>query len=309
MELSSRSEDFREGMAAFREKRPARSKGADENRERLAVGGRRRDPARRARRRGAGLDRRVRPGRLARGGAPAARGRSGRCVRGPTTKPGTRCSAAPGWSRRPGRSSTAAWTCRRRRPDWSRRAAALQPRAAQPARAPQLPRPPCSPTAPRSSGCASCRRSCAPRRSGASCSASPAPAPTWRRCRPGPQLDGDEWVVTGQKVWTTWGFAADFAVLLARTDPDVPKRNGTHLLPDRHAPAGCRRPAAAPHHRRGRLLRGLPRRRPGPRCAAGRRGQRRAGGWPARRCPASGRWSPAQAPAGSTGSAAAASPA
>ena len=78
------------------------------------------------------------------------------------------------------------------------------------------------------------------------------------------ELDGDEWVVNGQKVWTTWGFAADFAVLLARTDPEVPKRNGTHVLPDRPASARCRHPAAAPHHGRGRLLRGVPRRRPYP---------------------------------------------
>ncbi|MBX6387413.1 MAG: acyl-CoA dehydrogenase family protein [Frankia sp.] len=43
--------------------------------------------------------------------------------------------------------------------------------------------------------------------------------------------DGDNWLVTGQKVWTTWGFMADFGVLLARTDPDVPKRNGlTYFL-------------------------------------------------------------------------------
>jgi alkylation response protein AidB-like acyl-CoA dehydrogenase len=47
------------------------------------------------------------------------------------------------------------------------------------------------------------------------------------------QRDGDEWVIAGQKVWNTWAHKADYGVLLARTDPDVPKRKGiTYFLVD-----------------------------------------------------------------------------
>ncbi|MEY2432822.1 MAG: hypothetical protein QOC92_2547 [Acidimicrobiaceae bacterium] len=49
--------------------------------------------------------------------------------------------------------------------------------------------------------------------------------------------NGDGWVVTGQKVWTTWAHLSDYAVLLARTDPDVQKRAGlTYFLLDLHQP-------------------------------------------------------------------------
>jgi alkylation response protein AidB-like acyl-CoA dehydrogenase len=49
------------------------------------------------------------------------------------------------------------------------------------------------------------------------------------------ERDSDAWVVTGQKVWTTWAHLSDYAVLLARTDTNVPKRKGlTYFLVDLH---------------------------------------------------------------------------
>ena len=38
--------------------------------------------------------------------------------------------------------------------------------------------------------------------------------------------DGDEWIITGQKVWTSGGQWADFAILVARSEPDAPKHRG-----------------------------------------------------------------------------------
>ncbi len=51
------------------------------------------------------------------------------------------------------------------------------------------------------------------------------------------ERDGDEWILNGQKVWTTLAHVSSYGLVIARTDPDLPKHRGiTAFIVDMHAP-------------------------------------------------------------------------
>lgn len=60
--------------------------------------------------------------------------------------------------------------------------------------------------------------------------------------------DGDDWILSGQKVWTTFAQYSDYGVIVARSDPDAPKHRGlTYFFVNLKAPGVTVRPIKQLH--------------------------------------------------------------
>ena len=90
---------------------------------------------------------------------------------------------------------------------------------------------------PKSRSAVSSLRCCGAKRSGVNCSQNPMPDPISQGSKSRAEHDGESFIVNGQKVWTSGAQHSDWAILIARTNPDVPKHKGiTYFLVDMQSP-------------------------------------------------------------------------
>ena len=50
------------------------------------------------------------------------------------------------------------------------------------------------------------------------------------------ERDGDDWIINGQKIWTSGAHYSDYGILVVRTDPNVPKHKGSATSLDMKSP-------------------------------------------------------------------------
>ena len=75
-----------------------------------------------------------------------------------------------------------------------------------------------------------CRRWPPAKTSGASCFPNLPAAPTSRACARARKSSGDDWIINGQKIWTSGAHYSDYGILLTRTDPNVAKHKGLTMF-------------------------------------------------------------------------------
>ena len=186
-----------------------------------------------------------------------------------------RCST-PGWPAGRGPRNTAATARRRGRTTSSTtsRPATASPPRCSPSGSRCCPRC-CSRTAPTTSAPGTCRRVLRGEEIWCQLLSEPGAGPTSAACARSPRRSTAGGRSRGQKVWTSGAGVADYALLIARSDPGVVASGRALVLRPRHVRSRCHGAAAAADVGRLPLQRGVPRRRLRPRRRAHRRPRRR----------------------------------